>query len=160
MKMFGALHLMTACLLTLASPLLAQAIATCTSPSGYSYNHHQGFIDEENSGWIEDAISGGVVTLQKLADGTYDILFLDATKQIFSSRQDGGHILLMRNGINDATFLHFNPGMVIELYTFWKSSDGDFFYDLIQSKGGDGMLFHKSALMIGTCGAIDFSLIE
>ena len=101
-----------------------------------------------------------MVTLQKLADGTYDILFLDARKQIFSSRQDGGHILLMRNGINDATFLHFNPGMVIELYTFWKSSDGDFFYDLIQSKGGDGMLFHKSALMIGTCGAIDFSLIE
>lgn len=138
----------------------AQVITSCQNPKGTGFYHHHGQISSPESGWKEEKITGGITTLNKMADGKYDILIVDARKSVLSFRQDGGEIILLRKGANDATFLHMYPGMVIELYTFWKDAKGKFRFDMLQSKGGDGLQIHKSTVMIGECSAIDFSLIK
>ena len=95
-----------------------------------------------------------------MQDGKYDILFLDATKTITSVMGQGGQVAILRKGTTDATFMNFYPGMgTIELYTLWLDSEGSGRYDLIQSKGGDNSLIHKSVVMSGLCDSINFDLI-
>jgi hypothetical protein len=150
----------SAILFTATNLVFAEDITTCKDPTGMAYYHHANIIRKKDSGWGKDKISDGRLTLKKIADGEYDILIYDATKTLFSLKQDGGQIVLMRAGENDATFLHFYPDRVIELYTFWKDSLGQFKYDLIQSKGGDLTLAHKSSILVGSCSAINFEIIK
>ena len=69
-------------------------------------------------------------------------------------------VRLIRNGKDDATFLAVYPGMSIELYTFYREADGKERYDMLQSKGGDGMPIHKSALLTGECSALNLYLVN
>lgn len=149
-------------LLVLASSLQlhAQTVTSCQNPEGYSYNHYSGRVPKASSGFVPDKITGGMVTLQKIGDKKYDILFVDATKQITSAVGDGGSVVLFRKGKTDATFVISFSGKVIELYTFWVDSDGLAKYDLVQSKGGDLMPIHKISIMVGTCGPINFKLLD
>jgi hypothetical protein len=138
----------------------AQTITSCKNPEGYAYYHYSGQVPKANSGFTKDKITGGMVTLQKVGEKQYDILFVDANKQIISAVGDGGNVALLRSSKNDATFMHSYPGKVIELYTFWIDSDGLPKYDLIQSKGGSSSPIHKAAILVGTCGPINFKLID
>ena len=149
-------------LLLISSLLIshAQSITSCENPEGYSYTHFAGLVPRPSSGFEKDKITGGMVTLQKIGEKKYDIQFVDIRKQIISAISDGGAVILMRKGKSDATFLHYYPGKVIEIYTFWVDSDGHFKYDLVQSKGGDSMPIHKISNMVGTCGRISFDLID
>ena len=146
--------------LCLVSNAFSGEIATCRNPQGYSYFHHAKLTPRGDAGWQKDSITGGLTTLQRLDDGTYDILLVDVRKKIISLRQDGGEVLLLRKGREDATFLHVHPGMVLEMYTFWTDAEGHSRYDLIQSKGGDGMPVHKTSVLIGDCDKINFDLIK
>jgi hypothetical protein len=148
-------------LVFLGSPLSqAQPITSCKNPEGYAYYHYSGQVSKVNSGFTKDKITGGMVTLQKIGEKQYDILFVDANKKIISAVGDGGNVVLLRSSNNDATFMHSYPGKVIELYTFWLDSDGLPKYDLIQSKGGSSSPIHKAAILVGTCGPINFKLID
>ena len=138
----------------------AQNIASCGPSSGYALYHYSKIVQKKDSGFDKDKISSGMTTLQRNSSGEFDIQMVDSRKRIISLVQDGGKVILLRSGETDATFMHFFPGMVVELYTFWKASDGKYHYDLIQSKGGDAMPIHKSAVLTGDCDAIDFSLIS
>jgi len=138
----------------------AQSITSCKNPEGYAFYHHSGQVPKERSGFVKDKITGGMVTLQKVGEKQYDILFVDAYKQVISATGDGGTVTLLRKGNKDATFAHFYAGKVLELYTFWVDTNGQPKYDLLQSKGGDLMQIHKSSIMVGTCGAINFALID
>ena len=138
----------------------AQSVATCQNPEGYAYFHFSGLVPSEKSGFVQDQITGGLVTLQKVGPRKYDLLFVDASKRIISATGDGGIVTLVRKGSQDATFIHFYPGRVLEVYTFWVDSKGQSKYDILQSKGGDFMPIHKSSVMVGTCANIDFDLIE
>ena len=153
-----------AALLLLTFPLLvnAQEITSCQNPKGYAYYHHHkgGLMSLSESGWSDDKISGGITTLKKLLDGKYDIFIVDIRKSIISLRQDGGEILLLRKGKEDATFLHFFPGNAVELYTFWRDANGKDRFDLLQSKGGDNYPIHKSSVLTGECSSINFATIN
>jgi len=138
----------------------AQSIASCKDPEGYGYHHYAGLVPKASSGFVKDKITGGAVTLQRTGNGKYDILFVDTYKQAISAVADGGTVSLLRKGKNDATFVHYFPGKVIELYTFWVDSEGESKYDLVQSKGGDSMKIHKIAIYVGNCTAIDFGLMD
>lgn len=135
-------------------------IASCRSPQGYSYFHHSGLLPNDQAGWQDDAITGGLTSLQRLEDGKYDIVLVDVRKKIISLRQDGGEVLLIRRGAKDVSLLHIHPGMIVEVYTFWTDAGGHHKFDLLQSKGGDGMPLHKSSVLIGDCDDIRHSLIE
>lgn len=138
----------------------AQPITSCKNPEGYAYYHYSGQVSKANSGFTKDKITGGMVTLQKVGEKQYDILFVDANKQIISAIGDGGLVMLLRKGKTDATFVHYFSGKVVELYTFWVDAEGLPRYDLVQSKGGDSMPIHKSSVMVGTCTQIKFDLID
>lgn len=138
----------------------AQDIVSCQNPKGNAFYHHHGLVPQSKSGWSEDKITGGVTTLKLMQDGKYDILIVDARKSVISFRQDGGEIVLLRKGKNDATFLHVYPGMAVELYTFWRDPNGKNRFDMLQSKGGDGLQVHKSSVMVGDCSEINFNLIR
>jgi len=143
-----------------SSATQAQPITSCKNPEGYAYYHYSGQVSKTNSGFTKDKITGGMVTLQKVGEKQYDILFVDANKKIISAVGDGGNVTLLRKGKADATFAHTYSGKIVELYTFWVDTDGQPKYDLVQSKGGDSMLIHKSAIMVGTCTTIDFNIIN
>jgi hypothetical protein len=152
MKLLVCLLLMV----TFIPGALGQVIATCKDPAGYANYHHNGLISKRDAGFSKDKISGGITTIQRLENGEYDILFIDTRKQIISTKNDGGTILLMRHGKKDATFLSMYPGRVIELYTVYTDSDGINRFDILTSKGGDAMPIHKSSIMSGVC--TDFNL--
>lgn len=138
----------------------AQVITTCTDPEGFAFYHDAGVVGKKDSGWKKDKITDGRLTLKRTAENQYDIQIYDANKRTFSLREDGGEVIFMRAGQNDATFLHFYPGKAIEIYTFWQDSTGQFKYDLVQSKGGASTLVHKSAVLIGSCSKINFELLR
>ena len=138
--------------------VFAEKIASCNSPSGYSNYHHAGILGKEQSGFTEDKITGGIDTLIRNNEKEYDILFTDASKTIISSKEDGGDVLLMRQGNSDVTFLVAYHGKTIELYTFYIEKDGRKRFDLIQSKGG-ALLQHKSTVMSGNCSFINLKAI-
>lgn len=156
--MFKKILLLVSAVIT--SLTYAQEITSCKNPEGYSYNHYSGQVPKASSGFVKDKITGGMVTLQKVGNGKYDILFVDVYKEIISAIGDGGNVTLLRRGKTDATFVHSYPGKIVELYTFWVDTEGQPKYDLVQSKGGDSMQIHKSAIMVGTCGTINFKLID
>ena len=137
----------------------AATVVTCKDPKGYANLHHYGVLKKEGSGYAEDAITGGLTTLVTNEKGQFDLLFTDVRKQIISTKSDGGEVVLLRKGKNDATFMLYYPGMVIELYTFYRDNDGKEWYDLLQSKGGDKMPIHKSAVLTGTCTGLNLSLL-
>ncbi len=138
----------------------AEAVAVCSDPVGQAYYHRTPLVSKKDSGFQQDKITGGLTTLQQLENGEYDILIVDTRKQVISFRQDGGNILLLRRGKNDATFLVIFPGMTIELYTFYTDADGIKRFDMLQSKGGDGMPIHKSSVMTGVCSEMNLDLIK
>lgn len=135
-------------------------IATCSGLAGQAFYHGAGVVGKKDQGWQRDGIKNGKTTVKKLRDGKYDILVLDATGSIFSARQDGGEVILLRRGTKDATFLYVHPGLVIEIYTLWTDLDGVNRLDLLSSKGGDGMPIHKSSVMTGVCGSVNFTEVD
>ena len=138
----------------------AQTITNCRNPAGYAYYNHSGLTTKKESGFQTDKITDGITSFVKLQDGKFDINIVDIRKQIISFTQDGGRVILVRSGKNDATFLHLHPGMVVELYSFWIESDGKAKFSMIQSKGGDNMPIHKSSVLVGDCDSINFELIR
>lgn len=138
----------------------ADTVATCKDPSGYANYHYAGLVQKKDSGFDKDKISGGLTTLVRIGKGEYDLLFVDVRKSIISTKQDGGQIRLIRRGTNDATFLVITSSFAIELFTFYKDAEGLARYDLIQSKGGDRLPIHKSAVMAGTCSELNLNLLD
>ena len=149
------------CFITFFSTFIfAQTITNCRNPVGYAYFNLSGITTKKDSGFQNDKIIGGITSFVKLPDGKFDINIVDIRQQIISFTQDGGRVVLLRSGKKDATFLHFYPGMVIELYSFWVENDGKAKFSIIQSKGGDDMPIHKSSVLVGDCDAINFELIK
>jgi hypothetical protein len=138
---------------------MAQKIADCKNPDGFAYYHHSKIVPKKDSGFQKDKITGGLTSIVKLPDGEFDIVIVDVRKKIISMTQDGGRVVLLRRGSKDASFLHYHPGNVIEIYTLWVDAEGKAKFDLLQSKGGDDMLIHKSSVMVGDCSTINFDLI-
>ena len=138
----------------------ADTIVTCKNPAGYGNYHYAGIVSKEKSGFTDDKITGGLFTLVRVNKKEYDILFVDVRQTIISHMQDGGAVRLLRKGKDDATFLVFYPGMLIELYTFYRDASGSEHFDILQSKGGDKMHVHKSTLMTGNCSGLNLNLLH
>lgn len=138
-----------------------QTLADCKNPEGYTYYHHN--LDKNKKIEFEkDRISGGMLSIQKIGDKSYDLLVVDSRKKITSMTQDGGKFLLLRKGETDATFLLMFPGSSIEIYTLWLDGNGNSRLDMLQSRGGDETLLtaHKSALLTANCERINFNLLS
>jgi hypothetical protein len=147
-------------LFCIPSTILAQTIADCTNPEGFAYYHHN-FDKNKKTEFEKDKISGGMLSIKKIDDKTYDLIVVDSRKKITSMSQDGGKFLLLRKGETDVTFLLVFPNSSIEIYTLWLDSNGNSKLDILQSRGGDetNLTLHKSTILIANCESINFKLI-
>jgi hypothetical protein len=130
-------------------------IAACENPKGYIFYPHIHPVPKNKSGWTQDAITGGKSIFVRNTDGKYDLLFTDSmSKKPISSIDDGGQVLLLRKTKNQISVL-INYDSVTEIYTYWKTDDGQLQYSVLQSKSGT---ITKSGAMVGTCQFINFNL--
>ena len=137
------------------SPAIAQSqIAACENLKGYIYYPYISPVTKDKSGWIKDSITGGRSILIKNTSGQLDIIFIDSIRNTpISSIEEGGKVIMLRKSFNQIAVL-ISYDAVSEIYTYWKTDDGQLQYSLIQSKGG---LVSKSGAMIGTCQFINFN---
>ena len=137
------------------TPLVAQNIAICGDTSGYSYYPYHGLVKQGDSGMTSDAITGGKVTVKKLSQDEYDVLFAGSDGSIVSSKQDGGSVFLVLSNSSAFVFAIIYPGENAEYYSFWKEEDGKLKYSIQQARLGSPLI-RKINLMIGSCTYIDF----
>lgn len=135
-------------------------IASCYSPKGTAYYPEIGLMSKKNSGWTEDKISDGIFKLSMNKENEFDILFVDATKKINSSVEQGGRVLLFSHGQNQVTFLVLYPGQTAEIYTFLQNASGKYEYIHVTSRSGDSALITKASIMQGECGPINFEVLQ
>jgi hypothetical protein len=141
-------------LISSASVYAQTQIAACQNPKGYMFYPFISPIQKSKSGWTDDAITGGKSILTKNANGQLDIVFIDSIKKTpISSVADGGKVILLRNLSNQLAVL-VAYDTVTEIYTYWKTEDGQLQFSLIQSKSG---LIPKSGALVGTCEFINFN---
>lgn len=143
-------------LLAASGTAFSQDLATCSAPAGYAYFPLRGLLTAKDAGWETDKISAGVFTLRKVGDSDYDILYVDATKRVYSTKSDGGAVRLLRSGENEMAFISFYPGSTIEIYTFLRDNAGASQVGILTSKGGDGLVQYKQSAMIAACSGITF----
>ena len=132
-------------------------IAACENPKGFVYYPYISPVPKDKSGWIEDKITGGKSILVKNPSGL-DLVFIDSVKKTpLSSVEDGGKVILLRRTTNQISVL-VDYQSVTEIYTYWRTDDGQLQYSIIQSKNGmvPGTL-SKSGVMVGTCQFINFN---
>ncbi len=132
-------------------------IAGCENLKGYVYYPYVYPVPKNKSGWVQDSITGGKSVLVKRQNGQLDILFTDSnSKTPISSVDDGGKVVLLGNSPNRITVL-VSYETVSEIYTYWRTDDGQLQVSLLQSKSGT---VPKSGLLIGSCQFINFNFKE
>lgn len=141
-----------------ATVVAAQDIAACSKPSGHAFYAHRAPVLKDESGWQKDAITGGLVTIKKTGKEKYDVLFVDAYKQIRSSLSEGATIIGVKRSSNDAIFISLYAD-VVETYHLLRDDQGINIYLNYTDRGGDGMVA-KGSLMQGTCSFINFDSID
>jgi hypothetical protein len=156
--MFMRVVILFAALLCSADSFAAD-IASCSNPSGKGYFPEIGLVGKKDSGWSDEKITGGITKVVKLGENEYDILFVDARKDIVSARQDGGRVLLLNQGKNAFSMLVVYPGTTAEVYTFLKNTSGGLEYVHTLSRAGDGVLITKASVMRGDCTYINFDAL-
>jgi hypothetical protein len=143
--------------LVFSSVAFAVDIASCSNPSGTSYFPELGIVTKKNSGWTDDKVTGGITKLSKIGKDQYDIVFVDTTKRIVSSTEDGGRVLMLNRGNNVVSFMVIYPGQTAEIYTFLKNNSGALEYIQVTSRAGDAVMIAKATIMRGNCEFIDFN---
>ena len=139
--------------------LSANTIANCQSPKGYAYFPYVGMSSKDMSNkWEKDGVSNGIFQLVQKDTGEFDIQFVDASKLIISSKDDGGKVLPFSDTKNQIGILVIYPGKVVETYTFIKNLSGENEFLMTQSKVN--VAIPKTSVYRGTCTFLDISSIK
>jgi hypothetical protein len=119
-----------------------------------------GYMQKKDSGWTDDAVTGGITTLVKTGKDEFDILFVDSFKRIISSTQDGGMVRMLNRGVNEVSFFVLYPGKTLEVYTFLIDKSGKPEYISVTSRGGIEVSTTKATVMRGDCQFINFNALN
>ena len=154
--------LLAAGFLCFSGSVFGTVVAQCSNPKGFGYYPYMGLVPEKSkdgirAGWNEESIDGGMFQLNKVDDNNFDILFVDATKQIISSVADGGVVIKNSSDEDSASFVVIYPRKTIEIYTFLRDKNGKYEYTHVTSRAGDQVPIIKTSVMRGDCKPIDFA---
>ena len=108
-------------LLSLAlSTLSAQAeiSISCGASQGYSYYFAGGLVSKAESGFTEDAISDGKISLTISDTGGADVLTIDAGGAIKSATSQGGQVMALPAGEIGMNWVSLYGDGTIEVYSF------------------------------------------
>lgn len=148
MKKFNIVLLLAG--LIISAGASAEDVAQCSNPSGKGYYPFLGMVAKKSAGWDDEKITGGIVTLSKISADEYDILFVDSTKRIISSKGDGGKVILLYRGDREISVLVVYR-QVVEAYNFYLDKSGKAEYTYVISRTGDGAMLSKASVMRGDC---------
>lgn len=140
---------------TVLNNVSAQTITVCGDVAGYSYWHKEGLVGDADAGWRKDKVDL-TFSVVKTMNNHFDILIVDDKNRASSVVANSSTLQLVRRGSNDATLLRTASGGLIELYTIWKTSDGQTRVDVLRSVGAS-MLLQLSSVMTGVCTNTDFN---
>ncbi len=133
----------------------AETLATCQSPSGYSYYHAGGSVRADASGWESAAMEAGTFSLTRSGAGAADILFSGAGGGLHAATSGGATVTLLQDGATVLSALVVYPGTTTELYTFQADENGQLTMTLLQQRTGP--TYYSSSMMVGLCDFIRFS---
>ena len=126
--------------------LIAETLFTCGASAGYAYIYEGLLVPKEEAGWIKDGISGGSLSVV-MVDKQLDILYVDATKKIYSYRADGADIQTVGHDLGYFTVLVRFENAVAELYTFDRNNKK--FSHSVHKYGAQPVI--KASTMVGDC---------
>jgi len=132
-------------------PTLAfcETLITCTTQTEHAFFPNMGMIQKSNAGWMTGN-DPGTITVQKLSDGSYDILFIDATKSIHSAKENGAQIKLLWKDDLSTGISVFYPNHAIEIYNFTKENTGKYVVTILTATMGSSLIY-KSSVENGIC---------
>ena len=124
----------------------SQTLMTCGASAGRGYYLKGDLIPAEKAGWQDDAITGGNTTLA--FDGSdYDIIFRDASGMSYSTRSDGGTVVLLNRSASQWMVLVVYGGTgVTETYVFSAANK-----EVVWTQAKVGGLVEKVALFRAPC---------
>ena len=147
-------------LVSIAAIAQSQELATCRNPTGKAYRHFSDAQDKADSGWHDERISIGVVTLVQASDGSFDMLYVDVRNKPISMMQDGAKVVLLRRSADAISLLAHYEGATTEIYSFFREKDGKSRYTVMTSRVGSLAISQKSSVMVGDCDPILFYRIK
>jgi len=98
-------------------PAFGKTIFTCEGPSGYAYYVEGGIVPKGKGGWVTDQISKGKISLIS-NDEDIDVLFLDATGSLQSSKDSGALISYVGASESMISVMVLYPSQLVEVYTY------------------------------------------
>jgi len=91
---------------------------SCGASNGYAYYFEGGLVDRANSGFSEDGISGGKISLTLNEKGNGDILTIDATGGIKSAISQGAKVLVLPTEGSGVNWLAMYGDGTLEVYSY------------------------------------------
>ena len=113
------LLLVAAAMLILVNSTKAEMLFNCGASEGKTYFLPGKHFPDDKAGWVDNGIDGSFSFLT-LEDGSFDLIFTDATGRSMSTRGDGGKVSLVYAADTMAQFFVHYPGTgVAETYTIF-----------------------------------------
>jgi hypothetical protein len=103
-------------------------------------------LSKRSGKWQDAKISAGKFTLKQISDKEFDLLVTDATGGVFSSKQDGGIVMVVgkRNKVI-SIIVDYPSTTVVETYTFFRDARGKAEAMWTANKGGGAPIMTAAA---------------
>jgi len=129
------LYLLLVALLSLSATVSkAETVSVqCGESKGWAYYFAGGLVPDDMEGFTEDGITGGKTTLVVNDEGEGDVLFVDATGQLGSAKEQGGKVIALdaSNGLNwlllypDGTMENYALNLASMKVAIWRNTVGN-----------------------------------
>jgi hypothetical protein len=105
----------------------------CGESKGWAYYFAGGLVPDDMEGFTEDGITGGKTTLVVNDKGEGDVLFIDASGQLGSAKEQGGQVISLdaSNGLNwlllypDGTMENYALNLASMKVAIWRNTVGN-----------------------------------
>ena len=95
---------------------------SCGESKGYSYYFESGVVDKKNSGFSDDGITGGLISLTLDDKNKGDVLSKDATGVLKSATSQGAVVTVLDASENGVNWVVIYPDGTLEVYSLNISS--------------------------------------
>ena len=138
-------------MLFISSNLFAETLSvSCEASKGYSYYFEGGAVPKSKSGFTEDEISGGKITLTLKDKDKGDVLSMDASGVLKSATSQEGVVMVLQAGEGGINWFVMYEDGVIETYSLNVAS-----MKMASYRNTVGNPFvAKNSLFISNCEAI------
>jgi len=148
MKAYTAALFLTLTLSLLSSNVLSAELSiSCGDSSGYAYYFEGGLVEKSKSGFVQDGITGGRISLTLNDKNEGDILTLDATGVLKSATSQGGTIITIPAGDNSMNWLAMYGDGTLEVYSYNGNSNTVASY---RNTVGNATIA-KNSIFVSTC---------